>query len=269
MKTRVISGIFLVLIMGLALYTGGAYLFLLCGVVSLIGLYELYKVYNIEKCALGAAGYLTACACYAAVYYKSDWALIFVFTVGFMVIMAVYVAGFPKYSANQAMCAVFGVFYVPVMISFIYRTRAFDDGIYIVWLIFISSWVSDTFAYLTGVMFGRHKMTPKLSPKKSVEGAVGGVASSVIVGALYGFFAAGHVSAMLVHPAVVFAVAGGVGALLSIIGDLTASAIKRNNDIKDYGNLIPGHGGILDRFDSVIFTAPVVYWAVYLVKILL
>jgi phosphatidate cytidylyltransferase len=136
----------------------------------------------------------------------------------------------------------------------------------VVWLIFVSSWVSDTFAYLTGVTLGKHKMTPKLSPKKSVEGAVGGVASSVLVGALYGYIVSAHMTQMVLSPVFVFAAAGGIGALLSIVGDLAASAIKRNFEVKDYGSIIPGHGGILDRFDSVIFTAPVVYWAVYIVN---
>jgi phosphatidate cytidylyltransferase len=183
-----------------------------------------------------------------------------------MLAMAVYVAFFPKYVANQVMCCIFGVFYVAVMLSYIFETRTLNDGVYVVWLIFVSSWVSDTFAYLTGVTLGKHKMTPKLSPKKSVEGAVGGVAGSVVVGALYGYIVSPHMTQMVLSPVVVFAVAGGIGALLSIIGDLAASAIKRNFEVKDYGNIIPGHGGILDRFDSVIFTAPVVYWAVYIVN---
>jgi phosphatidate cytidylyltransferase len=189
-----------------------------------------------------------------------------VLTLGLMLAMAVYVACFPKYVANQVMCCIFGVFYVAVMLSYIFKTRTLNDGVYVVWLIFVSSWVSDTFAYLTGVTLGKHKMTPKLSPKKSVEGAVGGVASSVLVGALYGYIVSPHMTQMVLSPVFVFAVAGGIGALLSIVGDLAASAIKRNFEVKDYGSIIPGHGGILDRFDSVIFTAPVVYWAVYIVN---
>lgn len=266
MKTRVISGIFLLLIMGSALYTGGLYLYLLCLFISVVGLYELYKIYNIEQSALGFIGYGIACAYYIATYLGADWAVMLVVTLGLMVAMAAYVMMFPKYVANQIMCCVFGVLYVAVMLSYIYRTRVLSDGIYVVWLIFVSSWVSDTFAYLTGVLIGKHKMAPKLSPKKSIEGAVGGVTSSVIVGALYGYIVADHITQMVIHPVYVFAIASGIGALLSIIGDLAASAIKRNYDIKDYGRLIPGHGGILDRFDSVIFTAPVVYWAVYIVN---
>ena len=95
-------------------------------------------------------------------------------------------------------------------------------------------------------------MAPVLSPKKSVEGGVGGVAGAALIGGVYG--AAVHSDIAM------YAVIGAVGALISMVGDLAASAIKRNREIKDYGTLIPGHGGILDRFDSVIFTAPFIYF---------
>ena len=95
-------------------------------------------------------------------------------------------------------------------------------------------------------------MAPVLSPKKSIEGAVGGVAGAVLLGVIYAFFTKGGM--------VEYGIICGVGALISMVGDLAASAIKRNMDIKDYGKLIPGHGGVLDRFDSVIFTAPVIYY---------
>ena len=101
-------------------------------------------------------------------------------------------------------------------------------------------------------------MVPRLSPKKSIEGAVGGVAGSALVGALYGYFV---VESMITDQKVawIFVLIGAFGAVISQVGDLTASAIKRNHDIKDYGKLIPGHGGVMDRFDSVIFTAPMIY----------
>ena len=137
------------------------------------------------------------------------------------------------------------------MLSYIYKVRVAGDGKYIVWLVFVSSWGNDTFAYFTGVLFGKHKMAPKLSPKKSVEGAVGGVTGATLLGIIYGFIISGRMSGIFVHPVWTFAIASFIGALLSIIGDLAASAIKRNYDIKDYGKLIPGHGG---------------YWAVYLIS---
>lgn len=253
--------------MGSALLVGDWYLYVLCLCISVMGQFELYRIFKMESTPLGILGYSATCLYYICMRTMpgEDWMVLLLITAALMCAMVMYVCTFPKYKADQVMCCVFGMLYVAVMLSYIYKTRTLADGIYIVWLIFVASWVSDTFAYLTGVAFGKHKMTPKLSPKKSVEGAVGGVASSMIVGAVYGMLVSGHMQMTTVHPAITFAVAALAGSLLSIIGDLAASAIKRNYDIKDYGTLIPGHGGILDRFDSVIFTAPVVYWAVYLI----
>lgn len=101
-------------------------------------------------------------------------------------------------------------------------------------------------------------MAPKLSPKKSVEGGIGGIVGAALLGAIFAL-AANKITGAGVNPGQ-YAIICGVGGMISQIGDLAASAIKRNHDIKDYGKLIPGHGGILDRFDSVIFTAPIIYY---------
>ena len=186
----------------------------------------------------------------------------------FMGGMFVYVFGFPRYQAHQVMASFFGFFYGPVCLSFVYLTRELGremsderavTGLYAVWLILISSWGCDTCAYCVGMLIGRHKMSPVLSPKKSVEGAVGGVLGAALLGALYGYLLMDRLGDNGRLP-LFFALICGVGALISMVGDLAASAIKRNADIKDYGKLIPGHGGVMDRFDSVIFTAPVIYF---------
>jgi phosphatidate cytidylyltransferase len=149
------------------------------------------------------------------------------------------------------------------MLSYVYQIRLLEHGLALVVMIFICSWINDTCAYLVGVNFGKHKMTPKLSPKKSIEGLVGGIAGAAVIGAVYGIFI--NAKIYPIDGAVaVFAVIGAVGAGFAVIGDLAASAIKRDNDIKDYGKLIPGHGGIMDRFDSIIFTAPVIYYCLKL-----
>lgn len=266
MKTRVLSGIVLAIIMISSSFCGGWYLYLLCAGVSLIGMYELYRVIDIQKSALACMGYLSAIFYYICVltgYEKYD---IFVFVIALMAIMSVYVFTFPKYKIEEVTLAFLGLFYVAVMLSYIYKVRILEDGIYIVWLIFIASWGNDTFAYFTGVLLGKHKMAPVLSPKKSIEGAIGGIAGATILGIIFGYIVNGYMSETVSHPVFIFAAASFVGAILAIIGDLTASAIKRNHNVKDYGKLIPGHGGILDRYDSVIFTAPAVYWAVFILN---
>ena len=109
------------------------------------------------------------------------------------------------------------------------------------------------------MLIGKHKMAPVLSPKKSVEGGVGGVIGAALLGAIYALVISNW-NGMSTHTPLMYALICAVGALISMVGDLAASAIKRNKEIKDYGTLIPGHGGILDRFDSVIFTAPFIYF---------
>ena len=266
MKTRIISGIVLVIIAGSALITGGWYLYLLCAAISLIGLFELYRAAGIQKSAVALCGYIAALAYYVCILTDMEQLDILVFVAALMAIMTVYVVSFPKHCAADAMLAFTGIFYVAVMLSYIYKVRVLSDGIYIIWLVFVSSWGNDTFAYFTGVLFGKHKMTPKLSPNKSFEGMIGGVAGATVLGMIYGGIVGSRMSEFAVNPVLTFGIASLIGAFLSVIGDLAASAIKRNYNIKDYGKLIPGHGGIMDRFDSVIFTAPAVYWAVYIIN---
>ena len=214
--------------------------------------------------ALEITGFLAIAVYYLLIYFAQT-PTYFMITVILllMVLMSVYVLTFPKFTANQVMTTYFCLIYAPVMLSFIFLTRQLPYGIYLVWMIFISSWISDTCAYLVGVMIGKHKLAPVLSPKKSIEGSVGGILGSAIVGAVFGFFLidktlGGH------QYGTMLCIIGGIGSVISQIGDLAASAIKRNHDIKDYGKLIPGHGGIMDRFDSVIFTAPMIYFLIIL-----
>ena len=254
-KTRLISGIVLVIIALATIISGSWILFFTLLAVSLIGMRELYKVMKVSDehvTVLELVGYLGA-----VLYYIGNYGTMAII-ISMILILFVYVFGYPKYHAEQVMAAFFGVVYVAVMLSFIYLTRSLPDGKFLVWLIFLCSWGCDTCAYCVGMLIGKHKMAPVLSPKKSIEGAVGGVAGAALLGVIYAAATQGKMAE--------YALICAVGALISMVGDLAASAIKRNQNIKDYGKLIPGHGGILDRFDSVIITAPVIY---YLAKMIL
>ena len=124
---------------------------------------------------------------------------------------------------------------------------------------------NDTLAYCTGMLIGKHKMSPILSPKKSIEGLIGGIVGAAILGGLYGMYLNTYIRFSF-NPVTMFPVICGLGGAISVIGDLAASAIKRDSGIKDYGTLIPGHGGILDRFDSIIFIAPVIYYLTVMIS---
>lgn len=258
-KERLISGIILVAAALVLILTGGNVLLLGLGIVSLIGLYELYNIFQIEKSLLGCIGYIVTIVYYINLQYTLIDDIMLFILIFFILIVVAYVISFPKYKTEQLLITFFGFFYVSVMLSCIYSTRMLSGGAYFVWLIFLCSWGSDTCAYCVGVLFGKHKLAPKLSPKKSVEGAIGGLAGTVILTIIYGLI---FYREMNIDKNYIVVLAGicGVGAIISMIGDLAASAIKRNYNIKDFGTLIPGHGGILDRFDSVIFTAPVIYY---------
>ncbi|MBO4901155.1 MAG: phosphatidate cytidylyltransferase [Lachnospiraceae bacterium] len=241
---------------------------------SVVGYYELSGAFGVrgqeQKInAMTCVGYISVFAWYALLEIRSlgfinseTFSLIEVCGIILMLMahMSVYVFKYPEYDATRTISSFFSVIYCPVMLSFVYMIRSLDKGVLLVWMVFICSWICDISAYLVGMKFGRHRMAPVLSPKKSIEGAVGGVCGSVLVGCLYGaFLIAPKTEAPVYITVIVIAVMCVCGALLSMVGDLAASAIKRNHEIKDYGKLLPGHGGIMDRFDSVIFVAPIVY----------
>lgn len=263
-RTRLISGVVLVVIALAVIITGGPLLAAVLLLISEIGLFELYRALKIQEkqiSPLALVGYFGTVFYYAIVFFYGQAYTMTVLIALLILFMAVYVFTYPRYRSEQVTGAFFGIVYVTVMLSCIGELRGLEQGTYLVWLIFLGSWGCDTCAYCVGVLFGKHKMAPKLSPKKSVEGAVGGVVGAAVLGALYGWAVAGQMDGNGSH-ILMFAVICAAGGLISMVGDLAASAIKRNHEIKDYGKLIPGHGGILDRFDSVIFIAPVIYYLV-------
>ena len=275
--TRLISGIVLVAIALLAFIFGGEILLGISVFISIAGYLELCRAVGVKEKdkkinALEIVGIIGILAYYVVLYFFPAveegnaamsmgnvlYAVIPVIGV-FMLSMLLYVVCFPKYRSEQIMANVFNFLYAPVMLSFIYLTREQEAGKYIVWLILISSWGCDTCAYVVGMLIGKKKIFPVLSPKKSLEGCIGGVVGAGLIAALYAVFAVENVFPDK-RVTIAITVICMVGAVMSQVGDLAASAIKRNHEIKDYGKLIPGHGGIMDRFDSVIVTAPMIYF---------
>ena len=258
MLVRTLSGAVLAALI-IAFYLLGTWTwFSLTAAVSCLGLYEFYHLYGIERKPAGILGFLAFIAFYVLTALGRYELYMHLFLVFFLALAAAYVFRFEKTQPEEILAAFFGFFYVPVLLSFLYRVRVMPDGQYLVILIFTGSWICDTFAYFTGVLFGKHKMAPVLSPKKSVEGAIGGVLGAALLGFVYGLIAGAHLTAFS-NPAAAFCVISVFAAFVSMVGDLLASAFKRSRGIKDYSQLIPGHGGILDRFDSIITVAPVIF----------
>ena len=162
-----------------------------------------------------------------------------------------------KYNTVDISVTLYGVFYVIFLFMFIVLTRGLEHGSYFVGFIFLGAWATDTFGYFVGKNFGKKKLAPLLSPHKTVEGSVSGIIGSIIIIALYGILLQKYLGYIAYYHYIII---GALCGIISQVGDLVASSTKRYTKIKDYGYIIPGHGGVLDRFDSVLFTAPVVYF---------
>ena len=258
MKTRVLSGLVMVPLLAI-LYFGGYVLFAACLCIGLMGVREFYNGFH----AIGVKpSYPVACVAavvlYAVELFGGDhreWYMLWFF--GVVLASLLYLFKIEERKLEDAMATITGIFYV-VFFSFHVTLVDRTDYSLMVWLIVITAFGTDIMAYFSGYLLGKHKLCPKISPKKTIEGSIGGILGSVILSGLFGWF---FMPDVLVHCLVI----GVLGGIVSQFGDLTASIFKRKMGIKDYGNLIPGHGGILDRFDSVLFTGPMVYYYIVLV----
>ncbi len=256
MFLRIVSSLVGLPILIFLIVLGGLPLRVAILAVSLIGLAEFYSAFKGKVIMLKIIGILVSLLYYLPMYMTFN-SFMFLNSFFIFALLISMVVRHRDIAISDCALIFFGFYYTVVPLSFIYMVRMSQFGEYLVWLIFICAWGSDTGAYFTGRSLGKHKLTPSLSPNKTVEGAIGGVVVATILAFIYGLIITRMRSN--VDIAVNCAIIGAVGAVLSQFGDLAASAIKRQSGVKDFGNLIPGHGGVLDRFDSIIFTAPCVY----------
>lgn len=265
MLIRIISSIVALPILIALILIGGLPLRIAVLLVSMIGLREFYKAFSKQTKVIHYVGYLFSLfylLFMSEIINQSNLFNIFV-SLFMVTITAVIVICHKDNNVYDALITCFGFFYVCFLFSHIYLIREYTHGEFFVWLVFISAWGCDTGAYFTGVTIGKHKLIPDLSPKKTIEGSIGGVVLATLIAFIYGYYVETQFMLEGVNTILLCVITGIIGSILAQIGDLAASAIKRHAGIKDYGNLIPGHGGILDRFDSVLFTAPAVYYVMF------
>ncbi|MBR4768250.1 MAG: phosphatidate cytidylyltransferase [Lachnospiraceae bacterium] len=255
---RLASGLVLLGIVITSGIFGGIAWFVVVAFLSLFGLFEFYRVFQIHKSPEGIIGYLVGAGFWAILWFQKYEFIPYLFFAALILLMGVYVLRFEKTDSRKAMASFFGLIYPLAMMSTLYLIRNHHDGNLILWYVLLGAWGADLFAFIFGTLFGKHKMAPVLSPKKTWEGAIGGLIGAALLGGVYGGIMAEHFT-MIENPILLSAVFTGVSGAVSIFGDLTASAFKRNHNVKDYSKLIPGHGGVMDRFDSVIFVAPAVF----------
>ncbi len=240
------------------LFLGGLYLKYAVMLLSLLGMYEFYKVVKEKSInAISAIGYLLCIVYYVSLNRDINLKLtFFMIIIAIVILMCIPVISL-KYNFIDVSITMLTFLYVAVFFSFIVLVDNKVYGEYLVWLIFVSSWLCDTFAYYTGKAFGKRKLCPKVSPKKTIEGSIGGMLGSTAACGIFGFIL--NLRGINI-PIYNFFIIGALCGSVCQFGDLTASSIKRYVGVKDYSNLIPGHGGILDRFDSILFSSVVVYY---------
>ena len=260
MKTRIISGIVMVPLL-LIIYFGGIPLLAAAALIAYVGVTEFYNGFeNMGVHPSKPIAYVMITILYAGhLFLGVNHTFLMAWVILSMMVSMIYGWKITERKPYDAVATLTALVYI---VLFSYHSVIIDNTPYpkMTWLVVIAAFGSDIMAYFTGYFLGKHKMAPNLSPKKTIEGAVGGVVGSAVLCGIFGYF---FYPTMMVHCMII----GVLGGMVAEAGDLTASMFKRGMGIKDYGHLIPGHGGIMDRFDSVIFVAPAVCYYILFVLV--
>lgn len=266
MKTRIISALVGLVLLGAVLCLfETAVLDIAVAALSVMAVYEMINAAGLSKnkiftgvCAVFAAFFSTA---YFQTFASVSGFVEFVFA---MIVLIFVLAEHKEIKVSDAAFAFMFTIIIPRAFSTLLLFRSYGEPVsyFLVMMSLAVAWLNDTCAYFSGYFFGKRKLCPEISPKKTVEGAIGGVFGDVLVCCLLAFifmkvtgYSVNWLSFIIFVP---------VGAVIAILGDLCASIIKRQYGIKDYGKVMPGHGGVMDRFDSWIFVAPILYlWNIY------
>lgn len=240
-------------------------------IVSMIATYEMLKVFDIKNIVFRTLCLLSSACVIQYADYKDKISVPWfpVITAFILVCLIIMVLDHKNLPFQNVVCAMFSATLIPASLSCailfrdVYKLDTKDftksDGVFFIILAFLCSWLTDGFALFAGKAFGKHKLAPTISPNKTIEGAVGGVVGNTLfcIGVYYIFKAKFNLSPTIkLWETIVCAFALSA---ISIFGDLAASTIKRSRGIKDFGNILPGHGGIMDRFDSSLFVFPTLY----------
>ena len=266
MLTRIISGAVGAALLAVVLFFHDT-LLLPVAVAAMIAvmLYELLRAVKLHKCVpVLAASELCGISVPFIIRYMASFGeaaqnlLTFAVTlVASFVVFAVWLKKHKRIRYEQVFFALACMILVPQAMATMVRIERMDssNGLFLLIMALCGAWIADTGAYFTGVAFGKHKLCPEISPKKTVEGFIGGILTTALVYAVafslyFGFSP---------KKAVIAFVTGAAGAVVGAVGDLSASMVKRQIGFKDYGKIMPGHGGLMDRFDSVLFVLPTFY----------
>jgi len=236
------------------IWYGGLPLSVAVYIVALLGIFEMYRLFGKTGATVWMPGAVLGGTLFvAAAHIDSTGFQGAAFFITIAACLIYLISVYPSFRYSDLTATLFTSLYAGWLLSHLISLRNLPDGFHYVLLVLIATWMTDTMAYFAGINLGRHRLAPALSPKKSVEGALGGVAGSILAALAVGII---KPEASIAHYAVIGLLVGIVGQA----GDLAQSALKRMAGVKDSGSVIPGHGGILDRFDSLLVTAPAVYY---------
>lgn len=271
LKTRVLTSVICAPVLIIILLGPTLLVTLTVIAASVVGLYEYFKAVGlIEHRGLCVMGAIAAIIFPIGLMLSIQETLISVYVYVVVLFLMMLICNKRVKAADIAMLLL-GIIYIPYFLSYIIHIRTMDYGRFFIWLVFLGAFSTDTCAYFAGRFFGKRKLWPEISPKKTVAGAVGGVAGAGIIFVIFGLVVNNVFASFLdgkQFNLLLLFILGLIAAVISEIGDLAASSIKRQYNIKDFGNLLPGHGGILDRCDSIIFVAPTIFLFLYNIPVL-
>ena len=258
MRTRVVTSIVSVLLFFAVFFAPAVVFNVALALVSVIMLYELLKAIGADK-IIFFVGFLNAVLASAGIFFSGylTEVIIAILCINMLTSVFFFNRGNTKTIYMASMLSMFAAFFMSAAAKL-----KLEYGSAAVFVIFLSAWMTDIGGFFGGYFFGKHKLSPHVSPKKTVEGAVGGILLCVALNVLYALFLNYICSSWIEFHAdyLTFALLGLGASIAGQLGDLSASVIKREYKIKDFGTIFPGHGGVMDRFDSVIFIAPFAYY---------
>lgn len=254
MKIRTITAIIAILLFFPFIFLGGIYFQVVMYVIGTLGLIELLRIRKLVKYPFPT--FLGIVLLWSLLYPKADlffWSKVEWLTLIMLLLLAYTVIVKNKFTFEDAGFLVLSALYVGLGFSYFMQTREVDNGLIFIFYAILVILSTDTGAYFFGRAYGKRKLWPKISPKKTIEGALGGIFTACVVAAIYYYFFPVHESLFVVIMVTI------ITSIFAQIGDLVESAIKRHYQVKDSGKLLPGHGGILDRFDSWLFVFPLLH----------
>ena len=261
MLVRILTGAVALIIFIPVLFFSHTFIFdFTIAIISLVAIFELLRCVNImPKYAISIPSLFVGFIIPLLYRYINKEAIVLIVIVYLFWLLYSSVFSRNKHSTAAISLAFFCTVYVTISFTSILITRSLPHGDVIYLMIFIAAWSTDTFAYFTGNFFGKHKLIPEISPKKTIEGTIGGIIFCSLAFIVYGYIMANIFDKIDAEPSyIALGIAGVIVSIIAQLGDLAASAIKRNYNTDDFGSIFPGHGGIIDRFDSVMAVAPVI-----------